>query len=334
MPLFSIRSAPLVLLTSLIALFGLGCSDNLLSRETKEHESISTTAEATMPSDTVVNLTSHQSNVKAPQEGDAVSSQPPGLSSSNFYRQGIERASSAFILSRSAQSQDDWSLVARRWQQAIDLMTSVPSASPDHAQAQNKVEEYRTNLTYARQQANRSTRAGTSDSRVVIRSQPAAPTSRASSPIPTAPPPVAAAARPPIESAPANNSASATQQRTFYAPIIRREGNTPVIQVTFNNNQTFDMIVDTGASGTLITDRMAQALGVVPVAATRVDTASESGVIVPLGYVNSIEVNGAMTQNVMVAIAGPQLSTGLLGHDFFGGYDVTIREHEVVFRER
>jgi predicted aspartyl protease len=341
MHLFSIRSAPLILLTSLIALFSLGCSGNLLSVETKEQESASTAAEATkattdeatLPSEAVVTLTSNQSRVEALQQGDAVSSPLPGLSSSNLYRQGIDRASSAFILSRSAQSQDDWSLVARRWQQAIDLMASVPSASPDHAQAQNKVEEYRTNLTYAQQQANRSTRVGSSDSRVVIRSQPAASTARASAPAPTTPPPVAAAARPPIESVPANSSAS-TQQRTFYAPIVRREGNTPVIQVTFNNNQTFDMIVDTGASGTLITDRMAQALGVVPVAATRVDTASESGVVVPLGYVNSIAVNGAMTQNVMVAIAGPQLSTGLLGHDFFGGYDVTIREHEVVFRER
>ncbi len=94
------------------------------------------------------------------------------------------------------------------------------------------------------------------------------------------------------------------------------------------------MIVDTGASGTLITEGMAQALGVTPVAATRVDTASERGVLVPLGYVTSMEVNGAVAQNVLVAIAGPQLGTGLLGHDFFGNYDVTIRETEVEFRER
>jgi aspartyl protease family protein len=33
-------------------------------------------------------------------------------------------------------------------------------------------------------------------------------------------------------------------------PIKNRRGNTPVIEVTFNGDQTFDMILDTGATGT------------------------------------------------------------------------------------
>jgi predicted aspartyl protease len=320
MPFFCIRSAPFILFTSL-TLLGTGCTNRLLNQDSGK-EIASTVADSAIPS-AVANLTSAP---VAEDSGEAGATRP-----SAQYQQGIDRASSAFVLSRSAQSQDDWSLVARRWQQAIDFMSAVPASSPSYSQAQTKVKEYRTNLTYAQQQANRSTTANPSDNRVTIRSQPVTILPPPVAPSPVAPP-VAAAARPPI--APPSPSQTATQQRTFYAPIVRREGNTPVIQVTFNAAQTFDMILDTGASGTLITDRMAQLLGVVPVAATRVDTASESGVIVPLGYVNSIEVNGATTQNVMVAIAGPQLSTGLLGHDFFGHYDVTIREHEVVFRER
>ncbi|WP_416666424.1 retropepsin-like aspartic protease family protein [Egbenema bharatensis] len=256
----------------------------------------------------------------------------PGIDSehsapSDLYRQGIDRASSAFTLSRSAQSQDDWSLVARRWQQAVDLMAAVPAADPNHAQAQSKVAEYRTNLSYAQQQATRSTIASADGNITVRRSQAAAPP-----PVNSASPPVAVASLPPLT--PASPTTGSRDTRAFYAPIVRREGNTPVIQVTFNGNQTFDMIVDTGASGTLITARMAQALGVVPVGAARVDTASESGVVVPLGYVSSMEVNGAIAQNVLVAIAGAQLGTGLLGHDFFGNFDITVREHEVVFRER
>ena len=328
MPILSIRSMPLVLLTSVLALTSISCSSNLSGKTEQEENSVVASAEDSLTAAVELAQTSEQVSTSDTQQVSSVDSKPAG---SNLYRQAIERASSAFVLSQSAQSQDDWSLVARRWQQAIDLMASVPTANPNHAQAQSKVVEYRNNLNYAKQQANRSTTAGANSGRVIIRSQPASPVPRSAT-VTTAPPPVAAAARPPVEyPAPANPTNS---QRSFYAPIVRREGNTPVIKVVFNGSQAFDMIVDTGASGTLITQRMAETLGVVPVAATMVDTASERGVVVPLGYVTSMEVNGAAAQNVMVAIAGPQLGTGLLGHDFFGNYDIVVREHEVVFRER
>ena len=94
------------------------------------------------------------------------------------------------------------------------------------------------------------------------------------------------------------------------------------------------MIVDTGASGTLITPGMAASLGIRSVGETSVDTASAQGVSFSMGYVNSIEVGGAVAQNVLVAMGGPELTLGLLGHDFFGNYDITIRENEVEFQER
>jgi aspartyl protease family protein len=52
-----------------------------------------------------------------------------------------------------------------------------------------------------------------------------------------------------------------------------------------------------------------------------------------VGLVQSINVAGAVTDNVAVAIA-PALDIGLLGQDFFGQYDVTIKEDVVEFRER
>jgi predicted aspartyl protease len=107
-----------------------------------------------------------------------------------------------------------------------------------------------------------------------------------------------------------------------------------VIAVTFNGSQTYEMIVDTGASGTLITPAMATALGIQPVGETIVDTASAQGVSFALGYVDSIAVGGAVAQNVLVAMGGPELTLGLLGHDFFGNYDIIIRENEVEFQER
>jgi predicted aspartyl protease len=129
-------------------------------------------------------------------------------------------------------------------------------------------------------------------------------------------------------------SGTLTNGQSVTIPITRREGNTPVIRVNFNNGQPFEMIVDTGASGTLITPAMATALGVVPVSETHVDTASERSVSFPMGYVKSMEAGGIEVKNVMVAVAGSELRLGLLGHDFFGNYDVTIRKSEVEFRAR
>ncbi len=119
----------------------------------------------------------------------------------------------------------------------------------------------------------------------------------------------------------------------FQAPIKVRLGGIPVIGVTFNGNQVFDMIVDTGASGTLITQKMAEALKVKTVDSVTTIIADGSQVEFEIGYVESINVNGAMVTNVPVAIA-PGMEIGLLGHDFFSQYDIQIKENVVEFRPR
>lgn len=121
--------------------------------------------------------------------------------------------------------------------------------------------------------------------------------------------------------------------QVFQAKIKRRAGGTPVIDVVFNGNKTFEMIVDTGASGTLISQRMATALGVRPVRTIRAGIADGSVVEFPIGVVRSIRVGGAVIQNVEVAIA-KQMPIGLLGHDFFGNYDVKIKKDVVEFYVR
>lgn len=245
----------------------------------------------------------------------SVAPSPAAPVSNDSYQRAIARASSAYTISQSAQSQDDWRLVASRWQQAIDLMASVPATSTNHAIAQRKLPEYRRNLTYAQQQANRPT-STTNTGRVVV----TPPVGGAQGGTPVSAAPIA-------PSGPVGNG-------VFRVPITRRMGGTPVVNVTFNGTQTYEMIVDTGASGTLITQAMASALGVTSVGQVRVDTASARDVAFPLGYVNSIEVGGAIATDVVVAVAGPDLSIGLLGHDFFGNFDVTIRQNEVEFRAR
>lgn len=127
-------------------------------------------------------------------------------------------------------------------------------------------------------------------------------------------------------------TASATPG-VYSAQIIRRQGGIPVIEVIFNQNQTFEMLVDTGASGTAITPVMAELLGVIPTAKATADTPSQKNAEFDIGLVESVRVGGATMSNLPVAIA-PALGLGLLGQDFFGRYDVTIKEDVIEFRER
>jgi predicted aspartyl protease len=270
-----------------------------------------------------------QTQVRASQ---AQAAAVPAPAAPDAYSLGLSRASSAFNISQSAQSKDDWYLVAERWQQAIEFMAAVPKSSQHHDEAALKLTDYRRNLAFAQQQADRP--AANGGSGVVVRnsqgtsSAPSGGSLAASSAPITALPPAQGTSR-------SSDGGSTSDSGTaFFAPIVRRAGNTPVIAVTFNGSQTYEMIVDTGASGTLITPQMASSLGVRSVGETSVDTASAQGVSFSLGYVDSIEVGGAVAQNVLVAMGGPELSLGLLGHDFFGNYDIIIRENEVEFRER
>ncbi|NET30610.1 MAG: hypothetical protein F6K19_01225 [Cyanothece sp. SIO1E1] len=265
----------------------------------------------------------------------AAASQAPAAQSTDdplaipaAYKAAIDRASSAFTISQSARSPGDWQLVAGRWQQAINLMQTVPAASPYRPLAKEKVGEYQRNFKYAQQRADQLAAAPTANVPVVVspRSTKRNDTVAASG---------ANSSSPNGGSSQRSSSSDAPNRPGVYqAQILRRIGGTPVIEVTFNGNQTFEMIVDTGASGTLITQEMANKLGVQPVGDAKISTASANDVRFPLGYVDSVAVNGVVAQNVLVAIANPELQVGLLGQDFFGRYDLTIRENTIEFSER
>ncbi|UBF29227.1 retroviral-like aspartic protease family protein [Kovacikia minuta CCNUW1] len=119
----------------------------------------------------------------------------------------------------------------------------------------------------------------------------------------------------------------------YQAPIISRRRGVPVIMVTFNGSHPFPMIVDTGAGGTLITQDMASTLEVKRVGQAAAQTANGYTTF-DVGYVSSIEVDGAKIINVPVAIGLSDMDVGLLGHDFFNNFDVTVREKVVEFRPR
>ena len=131
-----------------------------------------------------------------------------------------------------------------------------------------------------------------------------------------------------------STSASSPEAKSgvFLVKIKRRDANIPVIEVTFNGKQKFDMMVDSGASRTVITPAMAAALGVVAQGNVQVQTPNGVATF-SLGNVTSIEAGGLAIKNVVVPIS-PGLNIGLLGHDFFGNQDVTIKQDVIEFRSR
>lgn len=216
---------------------------------------------------------------------------PPATS--DTYAQAVDIASGALSISQSAVCQDDWKLVAKYWQQAINLLKALPASSPNQANAKQKLPLYQRYLATAQKNAT---------------------------------PPPKPKAKPSLP--PAENKAF------FKAPIKRLRGGTPIIEVTFNGNQKFEMLLDTGATGTLLTLPMASALRLQPIGVTNGTIADGSVVQLPVAYVKSMEIDGRIMKKVLVAIAPASREMGLLGQDFFEGYDITIKQDFVEFSRR
>lgn len=335
MPQSSLSRAVLIFLSTTLAVLTVACGKDKQITITKIDEQ-------------PVALT--DKSAAAPIDASVPSVKPARLSSetgSNYFEQGLDKAVSAFSISQSAQSTEDWNLVANQFIEAIALMKKVPVNSPYYPNAQSKILEYQRQVRLARRKA-----------APPIYIQPTIEPKKIVVAVPKASirPKVAPEQQTIVcESIRALNSHQCShitltekqpqtsplvstpelfnqQQEVVSVPIKRRVGGTPIIEVTFNGNRHFEMILDTGASGTVITQDMAAELGVVPVGRAQANTASSKSVEFPIGYINSMEVGKVIVHKVAVAIAGEELETGLLGHDFFGNYDLTIKRNVVEFR--
>ncbi|WP_155523680.1 retropepsin-like aspartic protease family protein [Nodosilinea nodulosa] len=226
----------------------------------------------------------------APAKSAVTGANPASPPGGDSFREAVNRATSAVAIGQSAQSHADWQLAASRWQQAIALMEQVPSGSAHYPQAKAKAQEYKQHLAAARQRSTGSI------------APPAPP-----APAPAAPP------------------AGLVAQ----IPIQRRQGGTPVVAVTLRGSrgaQTFPMLFDTGATGTLITAEMAQAVGVTIVGETQARIADGTTVTLPVGSVDAVELGGLRREQVKVAIGG---SHGLLGQDIYGQYGIAIGSNQI-----
>ncbi len=211
------------------------------------------------------------------------------LVSSPAFQQGLDKAESAASISASAQSPEDWQLVENQWKEAIALMKQVPPNDTNRKSATQQIAQMQAGLARTQQKLDRLKNGGSASS------------------IATGP-------------------ASEPRLGIYRAMIKRYTGGIPVVDVMFNGRDIFEMMVDTGASGTMITEGMAQQLRVKPVGAIEAMTPSGRTQF-NVGYIDSMSVGGGSIRSFPVAI-GP---VALLGHDFFGDCNISIkRDQDIV----
>jgi aspartyl protease family protein len=116
-------------------------------------------------------------------------------------------------------------------------------------------------------------------------------------------------------------------------PIKRYQAKTPIIDVKFNGNYTTEMVVDTGASGILITQTTADNIKINFPGKAKGSLADGSIVEFDTGTIDSIAVGSLKMNSPKVTIA-PKASIGLLGHEFLDNYDWKIVDTFIEFRKR
>ena len=127
--------------------------------------------------------------------------------------------------------------------------------------------------------------------------------------------------------------ATAAAERLIRVPIKAMRLGMPVIEVRFNDRQSFDMLMQQDLPRTIITGSMASRLGIKGTPGGFMQMPGAAAMPMSHGWVRSIRVQSAMVMNVHVAIAS-NLSAGLLGQDFLANYDVRILTNEVELYRR
>lgn len=290
------RSALLLCLASVTALNSFACSS--VQNSSKANQSASAASQAQSSTDSKAGkavLT------KAPQPTIAATPKARATQKNEAYQLALDKAQSAKSMSQSVQSAEDWNLVASRWQQAITLLKQVPKSDPNQKLARQRLVEYQRNLAIAQ---SRSTQ--TKKDRTV-----------------TLDPGIS------IDTPIAESLAAASAPKGTYRALIKyRQSRIPVIDVMFNGKRQYEMMVDTGASGTMITPDMAEELQAKFIGTTTAMTPA-GPTEVEVGLIQSIQVGNHVIRNVPVLV-GP---VNLLGQDFFDKCDIAIKRDVVEFQQ-
>jgi clan AA aspartic protease (TIGR02281 family) len=229
---------------------------------------------------------------------------PSATPTVDLYQDALNTAAAARSIASSALSKEDWVLVADQWQASIKLLQGIPKSHSNYKFATQILPQYQQNLADARQKS----------INFKAKSSAAAPLAQQIS----------------LNdgTAPVENS-----RRSFSIPIIKKLEGVPIVEVTINGQERFQMMLDTGASRTLLTKGAKQKLGLQPIGSTAAKTANGTADFETVA-IDSIQFGEGVASNLSVAVANDSMNYGLLGHDVYQGYDITLREDSVLFEKR
>jgi clan AA aspartic protease (TIGR02281 family) len=233
------------------------------------------------------------------------------------YQDALNTAAAARAVSETAMAKEDWSLVADRWQESISQLKAVPKNSINYPLAMKILPQFQQNLSHARQKA-------------------------ANFKAPKADQPVSD-----LKKSDPNKRVSKTDQVTdsqvvitkveqsgsFSLPIISKNNDVPVVEIVINGRDRIPMMLDTGASKTLLTKGVAERLKLVSQGKTKAKTANGTAEFDTV-KLDSVEFGQGKVTDLSVAVGDNNLNYGLLGHDVYKGYDITLAEDNVQFKKR
>jgi predicted aspartyl protease len=222
---------------------------------------------------------------------------PVSQNDGEIYQQALTKAEAANAIGQSALSKDDWFLVANNLQVSVELLKSISPTSAQYILAAKIIPKYEQQLVAARQKS----------------------TEFISKPLQTSVNP--------------GQLVTTTAPDTFAIPILQKLGGVPVIEVTFNDNYRVPMLLDTGASHTLITQATADRLQLPISGRSQAKTANGIATF-DVTTIDKVTFGNGETKQVQVSIGQKDLPYGLLGHDVYDGYDITIKESSIEFRKR
>jgi clan AA aspartic protease (TIGR02281 family) len=240
---------------------------------------------------------SHVDAIAPPVAPQVISSPPPvQKNEGEIYQQALARADAANAIGQSAASKDDWFLVVNNLEDSVQMLKSIAPNSSEYMLAAKVLPKYERELATAKQKA-------------VGYQRKSVPKVVDSPQIATLP-----------------------QSDMFSIPIAQKLGGIPVIEVSFNSQKVL-MLLDTGASRTLITKSIAQKLQLQSTGMATAKTANGTATF-STATIDKIKFGNGEMNDVMVAVGQNDLPYGLLGHDVYDGYDITIKENSIEFRKR
>ncbi len=226
------------------------------------------------------------------------SPQPVAQNDGEVYQEALAKADAANAIGQSAPSKDDWFLVTQRLEESVQMLKSIAPTSSQYILATKVLPKYEQQLATARQKA----------ASFVSK----APQS--------------------IESTSSQVASVSAPDSSFSIPIQQKLGGVPVIEVTLNNTKVL-MLLDTGASHTLITQAVANRMQLQSNGNSQAKTANGLATF-QVTTLDKIKFGEGEIRDIRVAIGQKDLPYGLLGHDVYGNYDITIKESSIEFRKR